>query len=251
MLWHIMKIYGHYGLSDFIICLGYKGYLIKQFFANYLLNVSDVRFDLHTNRVEFLHRGAEPWKVTLVDTGEKSMTGGRLLRVRHLLGDEAFCMTYGDGVSDVDITKLVQFHREHGRLATVTAIQPPGRFGAFTLPEDDTRIERFREKPSGDGAWVNGGFFVLEPEVLDYVDDELTTFEREPMQGLSRDGQLHAFKYPGFWQSMDTLRDRMYLEELWASGNPPWRIWDRAPSKQSRLQPPGHLAETTINGVPQ
>jgi glucose-1-phosphate cytidylyltransferase len=227
MLWHIMKIYSHYGFNDFIICLGYRGNLIKEYFANYFLSQSDVRFDLKANKAEFLSNNVEPWTVTLVDTGDSSLTGGRLRRVRPHIGEAPFLMTYGDGVSDVDLTELVRFHRGHGRHATVTAIQPPGRFGAFSLHEDQYRIERFREKPSGDGAWVNGGFFVLEPAALDYIEGDLTTWEREPMQNLARDGQLCAFKHAGFWQSMDTLRDKMYLEELWAKENAPWRIWER------------------------
>ncbi len=227
ILWHIMKIYGHHGLNDFIICLGYKGYVIKEFFANYFLKRCDVRMDLRANRLEFLTNGVEPWRITLVDTGEKNMTGGRLRRVREHLGDETFCMTYGDGVTDLDIPATIEFHRQHGKLATVTAIQPPGRFGAFALSESETRIESFREKPIGDGAWVNGGFFVLEPGVLDYIEDDMTTFEQQPMQNLARDGHLHAYKHGGFWQSMDTLRDKMYLENLWASGDARWKVWDR------------------------
>jgi glucose-1-phosphate cytidylyltransferase len=230
MLWHIMKIYSHYGLNDFVICLGYKGHVIKEYFANYALGMSDVRVDLKTNKVEFLSKPADPWVVTLVDTGDLSLTGGRLRRVREHLGDGTFCMTYGDGVSDVSIPDLLKFHRQHKKMATVTAIQPPGRFGAFTLHEDESRIERFREKPSGDGAWVNGGFFVLEPEVLDHIEGDQTTWEREPMQDLARRGELFAFKHAGFWQSMDTLRDKMLLEELWAKGDAPWKIWDRIES---------------------
>ncbi len=231
ILWHIMKIYGQHGLRDFVVCLGYKGSVIKEYFANYFLNRSDVRFDLRTNRVEFLGNSVEPWSVTLVDTGEKSMTGGRLRRVREHLGDETFCMTYGDGVTDLNLTAVVDFHRAHKGLATVTAVQPPGRFGAFTLREDEARIEHFREKPSGDGAWVNGGFFVLEPKAIDYIENDLTTWEKEPMQNLARDGELFAYKHPGFWQSMDTLRDKMYLEELWAKGAP-WKKWDDNPARR-------------------
>ncbi len=225
MLWHIMKLFGHHGLNDFVICLGYKGYVIKEYFANYVLSMSDVRLDLGSNQIEYLNNSTEPWRVTLVDTGDKTLTGGRMRRVREHLGDETFCMTYGDGITDLSISELIAFHREHGGLATVTAVQPPGRFGAFTLHEDEYRIEHFKEKPSGDGAWVNGGFFVLEPKALDYIEGDLTTWEQEPMQGLARDGGLYAFKHPGFWQSMDTLRDKMYLEELWAQDSPPWKIW--------------------------
>lgn len=225
ILWHIMKIYSHYGLNDFIICLGYKGHVIKEYFANYFLSVSDVRFDLRTNRVEYLNNPAEPWTVTLVDTGQESMTGGRLRRVRDYLDGETFCMTYGDGVSNVNVPDEIAFHRRHGGLATVTAVQPPGRFGAFSLGDDELRIGHFREKPSGDGAWVNGGFFVLEPEVIDYIDGDLTTFEAEPMQRLAHDGQLYAYRHTGFWQSMDSLRDKMYLDKIWSGGDPPWRLW--------------------------
>lgn len=226
ILWHIMKIYSHYGLNDFVICLGYKGYMIKEYFANYFLKKCDVQMDLRANRIEFLNNGVEPWRITMVDTGEKNLTGGRLRRVREHLGNDTFCMTYGDGVTDLDIPDTIAFHRRHGALATVTAVQPPGRFGAFTLGQQETLIESFREKPMGDGAWVNGGFFVLEPRVIDYIDDDMTTFEQAPMQNLARDGELHAYKHAGFWQSMDTLRDKMYLEELWSSGEARWRVWD-------------------------
>ena len=225
ILWHIMKIYSHFGLNDFIICLGYKGHVIKEYFANYFMSVSDVRVDLRTNRVEFLNNPAEPWTVTLVDTGQESMTGGRLRRIKEHLDGETFCMTYGDGVSDINVHDEIKFHRQNGGLATVAAVQPPGRFGAFSLPDHETRIEHFREKPSGDGAWVNGGFFVLEPEVIDYIDGDLTTFEAEPMQRLAHEGQLFAYRHTGFWQSMDSLRDKMYLEKIWSDGSPPWRLW--------------------------
>lgn len=226
ILWHIMKIYSHYGLTDFVICLGYKGYVIKEFFANYFLNNSDVRFDLKTNKVEFLNNASEPWTITLVDTGENSLTGGRLRRVKEYLGDETFCMTYGDGVTDLDIPEVIEFHREHKGLATLTAMQPPGRYGAFALQEDQKRIDSFAEKPLGDGAWVNGGFFVLDPEVMDYIDGDLVTWEREPMQNLARDGNLFAFPHSGFWHAMDSLRDKMVLEEMWSKGDAPWKIWD-------------------------
>jgi glucose-1-phosphate cytidylyltransferase len=227
ILWHIMSIYSHYGLNDFVICLGYKGHLIKEFFANYFLNRSDVRFDLRTNKVEFLNNAAEPWTVTLVDTGEGSLTGGRLKRVAKYLDDETFCMTYGDGVSDVNIPESIEFHKKNKALCTLTAVQPPGRFGAFSLGENDARLSSFHEKPVGDGAWINGGFFVLEPGVLDYIDGDSTTWEKEPMQNLASEGKLCAFKHAGFWQSMDTLRDKMVLEEHWASGNAPWKLWSK------------------------
>ncbi len=228
ILWHIMKIYSHFGLNDFIICLGYKGYQIKEFFANYFLSMSDMRIDLKANRIEFLTNAAEPWTITLVDTGDESLTGGRLRRVKEYLGDETFCMTYGDGVTDMDIPKTIEFHEKHNGLATLTAVQPPGRFGAFTLHEDQRRIEHFREKPSGDGAWINGGFFVLEPKVVDYIENDFVTWEKEPMHDLARDGQLFAYKYDGFWHSMDTLRDKMVLEEMWMKNNAPWKIWTDA-----------------------
>lgn len=225
ILWHIMKIYSHYGMNDFIICLGYKGHTIKEYFANYYLAHSDIRVDLGSNTIDYLSNGTEPWKITLVDTGEASLTGGRLKRVRDHIGDETFCMTYGDGVANIDLLDEIEFHRSHGGLATVAAVQPPGRFGAFTLGEDESRIDHFKEKPSGDGAWINGGYFILEPQVLDYIDGDRTTFEAEPMQRLAQEGQLHAYKHAGFWQSMDTLRDKMYLESLWAKGEPEWKLW--------------------------
>lgn len=225
ILWHIMKIYSHYGLNDFVICLGYKGYVIKEFFANYFLKKCDVFVDLRANRMEFLNNGVEPWRITLVDTGEKNLTGGRLRRVREHLGNETFCMTYGDGVSDVNVPDLINFHRKHGRLATLTAVQPPGRFGAFTLHQGEWRIDQFREKQSAESAWVNGGFFVLEPSALDYVAGDDIAWEGEPLEHLARDGQLSAYRHLGFWQPMDTLRDKMYLEDLWAKGTAPWQVW--------------------------
>lgn len=225
ILWHIMKIYSHYGINDFIICCGYKGFMIKQYFAHYALSMSDVTFDLSNGGFEIHRNESEPWRVTCVDTGLDSMTGGRLRRVSHLLNGETFCMTYGDGVSDVNIPKLIEFHKEHGRLATLTAVQIPGRFGAFTLGQDQSQIRSFYEKPKGDGAWVNGGYFVLEPEVLDYVDSDLTVFEHGPLEKLARDGQLNAFKHLGFWQPMDTLRDKHVLENHWARDEPPWKVW--------------------------
>ena len=228
ILWHIMKIYSAHGINDFIICCGYKGNMIKDFFANYHLHTADVTYDLKTRETVFHRCDAEPWRVTCVDTGEKTMTGGRLKRVLKYIGDETFCLTYGDGVSNIDITASIAWHKAHGKLATLSAVQSPGRYGAFTLGADSGSIESFREKPKGDGAWVNGGFFVLEPGVGDYIAEDLTVWEREPMENLAKDGQLQAWRHDDFWQSMDTLRDKMYLEELWAAENPPWKIWDNA-----------------------
>ena len=223
ILWHIMKIYSAHGIHDFVICLGYKGYVIKEYFANYFLHMSDVTFDMQENRMEVHQNSAEPWKVTLVDTGDSTMTGGRLKRVRDYLGDEDFCFTYGDGVGDVDITGLVEFHKLHGKLATMTATQPPGRFGALNL--DGTRIENFTEKPIGDGGWINGGFFVLSPKTIDQIEGDHTIWEKDPLERLAQAGQLHAYKHGGFWQPMDTLRDKHHLEELWSSGRAPWKVW--------------------------
>lgn len=225
ILWHIMKSYSAHGINDFIICCGYKGYVIKEFFANYFLRMSDVTFDMRFNQMNIHSGNAEPWRVTLVDTGEKSMTGGRLKRVREHIGSEAFCFTYGDGVSDINISKLIEFHKEQGALGTLTAVQPSGRFGAIVLGPEQTKITRFHEKPDGDGAWVNGGYFVLEPEVIDYIIDDSTVWEQEPLQKLANDGQLSAFKHDGFWQPMDTLKDKNYLEGLWQSGKAPWKVW--------------------------
>lgn len=225
ILWHIMKIYAAHGLTDFVICCGHRGDMIKDYFANYFLHKADVTFDLQKNKVEIHQNNAEPWRVTLVDTGEKSMTGGRIKRVRTYVDGESFCLTYGDGVSDVNIRDLIKFHEKQKTLATLTAVQPPGRFGAFTLEKEHSSISTFREKPNGDGAWVNGGFFVLEPGVLDYIESEQTAWEKEPMERLAREGQLSAYRHSGFWQPMDTLRDRMYLEDLWASDKAPWKVW--------------------------
>lgn len=223
ILWHIMKIYSHYGINDFVICLGYKGYMIKEYFANYFLHMSDVTFDMSSNQMHVHHKSAEPWKVTLVNTGESSMTGGRLRRVREYLDDSDFCFTYGDGVADVDIGKLVEFHRTHGKLATVTAIQPPGRYGALAM--DGNSVLGFQEKPKGDGGWINGGFFVLSPKVLDYIDSDDTTWEQEPLITLASEGQLQAYQHEGFWQAMDTLREKNLLEELWQNKTAPWKVW--------------------------
>jgi glucose-1-phosphate cytidylyltransferase len=223
ILWHILKLYGAHGIRDFVICLGYKGYLIKEYFANYLLHSSDVTVDLVGNRVELHQNGAEPWRVTLIDTGHDTMTGGRLLRVRRHVEDEDFCFTYGDGVSDVDVTALIAFHRRVGADATLTAVQPAGRFGALALEGD--RVRTFEEKPAGDRSWVNAGFFVLSPAVFDHLEGDDTVWEKGPLERLARDGRLAAYRHGGFWQPMDTLRDKNLLEELWASGRAPWKVW--------------------------
>jgi len=223
ILWHIMKFYGWHGITDFIICCGYKGYIIKEYFANYFLHTSDVTFDMESNRMEVHYKHAEPWRVTLIDTGEATMTGGRLKRiVEYVKDEEAFCFTYGDGLSDIDITAQIAFHRMHGKLATVTAVQPQGRYGALSL--DGSVVQGFLEKPPGDGGWVNGGFFVLSPKVVATISDDKTAWELEPMQELSSRGELRAFLHRGFWQPMDTLRDKVLLEDLWHSGKAPWRI---------------------------
>ena len=223
ILWHIMKIYSTHGINEFIICLGYKGYVIKEYFANYFLHMSDVTFDMANNRMDVHQNSAEPWKVTLVDTGENTLTGGRIKRIGKYLDGDDFCCTYGDGVGDVDITKLVDFHKSTGQLATLTATQPPGRFGALGL--QGNRVTGFQEKPQGDGAWINGGFFVLSPKVLDYIEGDHSTWEKEPMENLAKEDQLSAYFHHGFWQPMDTLRDKTHLEELWASGKAPWKTW--------------------------
>jgi glucose-1-phosphate cytidylyltransferase len=224
ILWHIMKMYSQHGVNDFVICCGYKGYVIKEYFANYFLHMSDVTFDMSINSMQ-VHQGkAEPWRVTLVDTGDETMTGGRLKRVAQYIKDEeSFCMTYGDGVSDVNITKLLAFHKQHGAIATVTATLPPGRFGALDIKGD--KVVGFKEKPKGDGAMINGGFFVLSPSVIDLINDDTTVWEREPIEILAQEGQLTVYLHDGFWQPMDTLRDKTHLEELWASGAAPWKIW--------------------------
>lgn len=223
ILWHIMKMYSHYGLNDFIICLGYKGYLVKEYFANYFMHMSDVTIDLRDNKMDVHHNYAEPWRITLVDTGQSSMTGGRLKRVKDYIGDDDFCMTYGDGVSDVNISSLIDFHQSKNTLATVTATNPPGRFGSLNI--DECKITEFKEKPEGDASWINGGFFVLSPEVLDLVEDDNTIWEKQPMESLASNGQLSAFLHRGFWQPMDTLRDKVFLEELWDSNRAPWKVW--------------------------
>lgn len=224
ILWHIIKHYAHHGITDFVICLGYKGYVIKEYFSNYMLHRSDVTFDLATNETTFHNRKAEEWRVTLVETGDNTMTGGRVGRVAgHLSKDDPFCLTYGDGVSDVDVAALVESHKRSGKDATVTAVAPPGRYGAIEL--DGSNVERFREKPAGDGGLINGGFFVVNPSVLSRIAGPETVWEKEPLEGLAKDGQLNAFIHDGFWQAMDTLRDKRQLEALWASGNPPWKTW--------------------------
>ncbi len=224
ILWHIMKSYSSHGINEFVVCCGYKGYVIKEYFANYFLHMSDVTFDMKSNEMEVHHRKAEPWRVTLVDTGDETMTGGRIKRIAPYLDEEDFCCTYGDGVGDVDISALIAFHQQHGKLATLTATQPPGRFGAINLHGND--VLSFQEKPQGDGGWINGGFFVLSPKVLDYIEGDHVLWEREPMEKLARDGQMSAFFHNGFWQPMDTLRDKTLLEELWQSGKAPWKVWE-------------------------
>jgi glucose-1-phosphate cytidylyltransferase len=224
ILWHIMKIYSAHGIHEFIICCGYKGYLVKEYFANYFLHMSDVTFDMQDNSVEIHQNTAEPWKVTLVDTGEETMTGGRLKRVAHYLDNEDFCFTYGDGIGNINITELQNKHNKQGTKATVTAVQPPGRFGTLNIKEN--KIDVFEEKPKGDGSWINGGFFILSPSVIDYIDNDETTWEREPLQKLAKEGQLSSYLHRGFWQPMDTLRDKNYLNKLWNSGNAPWKVWD-------------------------
>ena len=225
ILWHILKTYSHHGINEFIICCGYKGYVIKEYFANYFLHMSDVTFDMSKNSMEVHQQSAEPWRVTLVDTGDDTMTGGRLKRVApYLQGEEDFCFTYGDGVSDVNITKLIEFHRAHGLQATLTATYPPGRFGALDIHEDQ-RITSFKEKPKGDGAWINGGFFVCEPGVIDYITDDTTIWEREPLEHIAAAGQMQAYKHHGFWKPMDTLRDKFELETEWNNGAAKWKTW--------------------------
>jgi glucose-1-phosphate cytidylyltransferase len=224
ILWHILKMYSAHGVADFVICCGYKGYVIKEYFQNYFLHMSDVTFDMTTGGMTVHQRNAEPWRVTLVDTGDETMTGGRLRRVsEHVAGEDAFCFTYGDGVADIDIGAEIEFHRSHGALATVAAVQPPGRYGALDI--NGTRVNGFVEKPAGDGGTINGGFFVLSPKVVERIADDATSWEAAPLEGLARDGELRAFIHRGFWQPMDTLRDKNHLEELWASGRAPWKSW--------------------------
>ena len=224
LLWHVMKIYAAHGVKEFLVCCGYKGYMIKEYFANYFIHTSDVTFDLANNTLEVHQRKTEPWRVTLVDTGEATQTGGRLKRVTPYLGSEAFCCTYGDGLGDVDIGKLIAFHNSSGCLATVTAVQPPGRFGALQV--SGMKVGSFLEKPLGDGGWVNGGFFMLSPRALHYIAGDETIWERDPLEELAKDGQLAAYRHTGFWQPMDTLRDKVHLEELWQSGRAPWKVWE-------------------------
>lgn len=223
ILWHIMKIYSHYGINEFIICLGYKGYVISEYFANYSLHMADTTIDLQTNTIEYHNRRAEPWRITLVDTGINTLTGGRLKRIKDYVSNEQFCLTYGDGVANINIAKLIDYHNSQGCLATVTAVRPPGRFGALRIKSG--RVTKFAEKPIGDGGYINGGFFVMSPQVFNYIKGDQTTFEAEPMTNLALDSQLAAFEHEGFWQAMDTLRDKRQLEELWASSNAPWKVW--------------------------
>jgi glucose-1-phosphate cytidylyltransferase len=225
ILWHLMKTYSAYDINEFIICCGYRGEVIKQYFANYFLNNSDVTFDLRKRNMEIHQNHAEPWQVTLVNTGDKSMTGGRIKRIQPYIGNETFCLTYGDGVGDVNIRELIEFHRCQKTFATLTAVESPGRFGVFPLEKTQTRVATFHEKPTGQGARINAGFFVLQPEIFDYIEGDHTVWEEEPMERLARDGQLSAFRHDGFWMPMDTLRDKMVLEELWSKGNAPWKVW--------------------------
>jgi glucose-1-phosphate cytidylyltransferase len=225
ILWHIMKIYSHFGFNDFIICLGYKGYMIKEYFANYNLHMSDVTIDIKNNSIETHHNFSEPWKISLIDTGDTTMTGGRVKRIQPYIGDEPFMLTYGDGVSDVNITELLKFHIRMKKIGTLTAIRPPGRFGVLQMQDDQT-INSFLEKPPGNGGHINGGFFVFEPDLFDYLRDDITVLERAPLESLAKKGQLNAFKHEGFWYAMDTLRDKNYLEEEWATGKAPWKLWN-------------------------
>ncbi|MCZ6672389.1 MAG: glucose-1-phosphate cytidylyltransferase [Verrucomicrobia bacterium] len=225
IIWHIMKMYAHHGIRDFIVCCGYKGYMINEYFMNFVLSRSDVTFDLADHSFEVIKNRADSWKVTCIDTGLNTMTGGRIKRVKDFIGEDTFCLTYGDGVSDLNLTELINFHKAEGRLATITAVQPPGRWGAFTLSGHENKVNHFREKPEGDGAWVNGGFFVLEASVFDYIEGDETTWEQTPLEQLARSDQLSAYRHFGFWQPMDTLRDKNYLESLWEEKNAPWRVW--------------------------
>jgi glucose-1-phosphate cytidylyltransferase len=253
ILWHIMKIYAHHGLTDFVICCGYKGHLIKRYFLEFGNRTSDFTVDLAHNTVEVHRRAAEPWRVTLVDTGEATMTGGRIKRIREHIGDEPFCMTYGDGVSDIDVRALIQFHEAQKALATVTAVAQPGRFGALDLSGESNRVRGFREKSDKDGHLINGGFFVLEPEIFDYIAGDETVFEQEPLRALVAAEELAVYRHTGFWQNMDTLRDKHVLERYWESGNPPWRIWDKASEGRSHQgaasETPKHTARPTAMGA--
>jgi glucose-1-phosphate cytidylyltransferase len=240
ILWHILKIYSAYGIDDFVICCGYKSHIIKQYFRDYMLRTSSTTFDMRTGDIIYHDRAVEPWRITLVETGKEPMTGGRLKRAREHIGDETFLMTYGDGVCNVDVAALIAFHRAHGKLATVTAVQPPGRFGVFSLAEHDPVVHSFTEKPEGDGSWINGGFFVLEPECIDFVDGDDTVWEQAPMRRLASRGELVAFRHDGFWHPMDSLRDKAVLEGLWAAGSAPWQVWEtetRRPKPATRAAP--------------
>jgi glucose-1-phosphate cytidylyltransferase len=224
ILWHILKIYSHWGINEFIICLGYKGYVIKEYFANYFLHMSDVSFDIASGTMDVIQNQAEPWRVTLIDTGLNTMTGGRIKKIVPLVeNDEAFCLTYGDGVADINLSSLIDFHERHGALATVTAVPPPKRFGQLLI--EDSKVSKFQEKPDADGGWINGGFFVLSPKIAQYLGDDTSVWEREPLERLTEDGELRAYRHDGFWQPMDTLRDKNYLEGLWSSGTAPWKVW--------------------------
>lgn len=225
ILWHIIKMYSSYGFNDFVICLGYKGYVIKEYFSNYFLHQSDVTMDLGKNKMEVHDSHAEQWRITLVDTGLNTMTGGRIKRIKKYVGNDAFMLTYGDGVADINLNRLLAFHKSHGRTATITAVQPSGRFGALDMDENDHVIS-FKEKPKGDNAWINGGFFVLEAKIFDYIEGDRTVWEREPLEYLAKEGELAAYRHTGFWQPMDTLRDKNQLDELWGSGKPPWKTWE-------------------------
>ncbi len=242
ILWHILKIYSHFGINDFIICCGYKSNVIKDYFANYFFHNADVTFDMRINGMEVHNNASEPWKVTLVETGENTMTGGRLKKVKNYIGNETFCLTYGDGLSNINIRELIDFHREQGTQATLTAVQQPGRFGVFNLGEDESLVTQFQEKPlnGGESPWINGGFFVCEPSVLDLIDDDATIWERQPLETLAKTGNLSAFRHSGFWQPMDTLRDKHYLEELWKSGKAPWKVWGEIEKR---------AVAKTLNGV--
>lgn len=247
ILWHIMKIYSAFGINDFVVCLGYKGYMVKEYFANYALHSADVTFDLAGRSIEYHNNGSEDWRVTLIDTGEQTMTGGRLKRVARFINDGTFCLTYGDGVSDINIEKLIEFHKRSGLLATVSAVQPPGRFGSLAIASD--KVEAFVEKPVGDGGWINAGFFVLEPKVLDYIDGDLSTWENEPLENIARDGQLSAFKHHGFWHAMDTMRDCKQLNNMYESGKAPWMVWDKKNKplrEESDFSPASNIARSSI-----